>query len=345
MLKVSSSIQIRKRRGSTCKALGFMLIPHRAGIVIVVVACLAALTALTGCTTVPTEKKSLGLTSIQSNLTCSAELSAAINRYARPRVVAVEVTQPAPVYAAPLSKAPAVTQARLTKAPPLNARYAATATPKSTVHAESAIDNFVDFKGASQSSGWNDDDAMGSPRTIEELGAEVTVDAGFFLLAAFVDAAHQKALRDKWAPLAPVLKNEIATFDLPQQLSASLRETLVPPTSVVSRDTNAATGLVLRIKLYRAGIQAVYPRYILEIAVRLSLVDTNSDDVVWEQGFRCTRPPARHSSETFVSAPWKAHPVESFAGDAGVQLLHQELIQAVDCLAREIARCFNAAGL
>jgi hypothetical protein len=179
---------------------------------------------------------------------------------------------------------------------------------------------------------------------------------GIGLLAAGVTVAYVGDLtvgsisRMNWAHHEAALKQEIMDFNLARHLTNSLLPTLSGTNSIGFNETNAAAGFVVRLDVYRTGLEPenyLAWNYTFEVQVYLSVMETASSTVIWEHGYvYCNKDLKREivPFATFVKTADKASSLKAYKGQPGRQRVQKELEEAARRLSAKMADHFKAAG-
>jgi hypothetical protein len=199
----------------------------------------------------------------------------------------------------------------------------------------------------------------------DDQGAALT---GLGLLIASVplakvgDATFGESQRKAWAPHEAALKEELAHINLAQNLTNSLSR-LAGTHSSGWTETNAAADLTLAMEVYRCGLKRVGYKYAVEIAVRVSVQNAASRDVLWENGFvySCWAPQTKNvvlypydidgtpgSERVPFEIPLKArsttYSLDEFKNQAGRDLFRVELEKGIARLSEGIGDYFERVG-
>jgi len=168
-----------------------------------------------------------------------------------------------------------------------------------------------------------------------------------FAIAA--DKTVGEAARKDWSPHAANLQKAAGDYHFSTRLVDSLRKRLV------TNQTNTSTTegeLVVELRLYRLLLRTTHKDNVsLEAAVQMTVRDTSTDTVLWQNGFVCSfwnrvkHHYSRTRFETPIDYPAESHSLEDYKFEAGVQLLQTELDKFVNGFTEEIGHRIEEAGL
>ena len=162
-------------------------------------------------------------------------------------------------------------------------------------------------------------------------GLTYMVAAAPLALASWEITAH--AHRKKWAPYEAALQKQVTAFHLGEKLQQSLASRM----SVTGTNSTGVPALWLEAQPYRILLRGdEHQKFNLELAARVRLLDPADHSIVWEHNYVYSCPSSNqldgNASETILSPASGQHKLEDFRGDAGAQLMQNELASAVDAI-------------
>ena len=130
---------------------------------------------------------------------------------------------------------------------------------------------------------------------------------------------------------------EVSEFDLNKRL----QERLAARIGGANIDSSAAPRFCMRVQAYRVFLRDYgHQKFALEVAARVQLLDSSSGRLLWEHNYVCGTNQSQvacNPSETEVASTVSPRRLEDFGGDAGAELIRNELQSAVNDSTKKIA--------
>lgn len=149
--------------------------------------------------------------------------------------------------------------------------------------------------------------------------------------------------REKWAKYEPALRKQVAEFHLDEKLRQAFANRL----RAVGTNSRALPALRLEVQPYRVVLRGdVHQNFIVEVAVRVRLLNAADRRTVWEHDYAYTRndpilAPYNAYQTVITFGGFADHRIQDFRGDSGAELMRDELQSAVDAITEEIANRLN----
>jgi hypothetical protein len=174
--------------------------------------------------------------------------------------------------------------------------------------------------------------------------------------------------RKNWAPHEVALRREITEFHLAQRLKNALQQELSGTQSAGLSETNADTGFIVRLDVFRIGLEPMGAwEYAFVVGVHLLVIDPYPETAIWEHTFvyacdqdaqwkrhryvRMFDQPSNGGPysntipfKTFIHYSDPSRPLKAFQGEPGLRLVQGELEDATARLSEEMVVSLKAAG-